>query len=390
MKKNLGGELERLQARGLRRRRVTREAQALPFIELAGRRLVNFAANDYLGLACDSRVAEALAAGARRWGTGAGAAHLLSGHTRAHGEFEEALADFLGREAALLFSTGYMANLGAIGALVGRGDTVIEDKLNHASLIDAAVLSRARLLRYTHGDTSAAEARLDQAGGETVLVTDGVFSMDGDLAPLAELATLAARHDAWFMVDDAHGFGVLGEHGRGSLEHCAVEPAAVPVQVVTLGKALGVFGAAVAGSRELVETLVQRARPWVYTTALPPALAEALTVSLRLVHEEGWRRERVREHVARFRAGCASAGLTLMDSPTPIQPVVVGTAERALVVSARLAARGFYVPAIRPPTVPEGSARLRIALSAAHDEAQVKGLIAALAEAVTATGKREA
>ncbi len=380
MKERLLAELERLRALGLRRVRVTRSAQAFPAIELDGREFVNFAANDYLGLAAEPRVAEALAEGARRWGAGSGAAHLLSGHTRAHAEFEEALADFLGCEAALLFSTGYMANLGAVGALVDRSGSVVEDKLNHASLIDAAILSRARLLRYAHADVRAAGDRLEQAEGTRLLVTDGVFSMDGDLAPLPELAALAERHDAVFMVDDAHGFGVLGESGRGSLEHCGLEPGSVPVHVVTLGKALGVFGAAVAGDRVLIDTLVQRARPWIYTTALPPALASAMKVALDLLREEGWRRERVNAHVARFRAACLDAGLELMNSETPIQPVIVGGSERALAVSARLRERGFYVPAIRPPTVPQGSARLRITLSAAHTTEQVDALVSALAE----------
>lgn len=384
MKKDPVDELERLEARGLRRRVSTRDLQRFPVIGTGGRQCINFAANDYLGLACEPRVTEALAAGARRWGAGAGAAHLLSGHTRAHAEFEAALADFLGCEAALLFSTGYMANLGAVGALAGRGDSVVEDKLNHASLIDAALLSRARLSRYAHADVGAAARRLEQAAGETLLVTDGVFSMDGDLAPLAELSALAVRHGAVFMVDDAHGFGVLGDGGRGSLEHCGLAPGAAPVHVVTLGKALGVFGAAVAGSRTLIDFLIQRARPWIYTTALPPALAEALAVSLRLVREDSWRRERVHAHVARFRAGCERAGLALADSVTPIQPVVVGSAGRALGVSARLAERGFYVPAIRPPTVPDGSARLRVTLSAAHDELQVDALVTALAESLDA------
>ncbi len=382
MKERLVAELERLRARGLRRARVTRSERAFPAIELEGRKLVNFAANDYLGLAAEPRVAEALAEGARRWGAGAGAAHLLSGHTRAHAEFEEALADFLGCEAALLFSTGYMANLGVVGALAGRGDSVVEDKLNHASLIDAAILSRARLLRYGHADARAAEARLEQAAGTRLLVTDGVFSMDGDLAPLPQLVAAAARHSAVFMVDDAHGFGVLGAGGRGSPEHCGLAPGSVPVHVVTLGKALGVFGAAVAGDRVLIDTLVQRARPWIYTTALPPALATALTAALRMVRDEPWRRERVQGHVARFRAACRDAGLGLMDSQTPIQPVRVGESERALAVSARLRERGFYVPAIRPPTVPRGSARLRITLSAAHTTEQVDALVSALAESL--------
>lgn len=377
--KSLGEALERLQAQGLRRQRMAREAREFPVIEIEGREHLNFAANDYLALACEPRVSEALAAGARRWGAGAGAAHLISGHTRAHAEFEDALADFMGCEAALLFSTGYMANLGVVATLASRGDTVVEDKLNHASLIDAAVLARVRLLRYVHADASAAEDRLGQASGGTLLVTDGVFSMDGDLAPLPALASLAARADSTLVVDDAHGFGVLGEHGRGSLEHCGLDSTAASVQVVTLGKALGVFGAAVAGNRALIETLVQRARPWIYTTALPPALAAALSVSLQLMREEGWRRERVLAHVARFRAGCERAGLRLLESETPIQPIVVGTTERALAVSGRLAERGFYVPAIRPPTVPEGSARLRITLSAGHREEQVDALVAALA-----------
>ncbi|MGH8161656.1 MAG: 8-amino-7-oxononanoate synthase [Gammaproteobacteria bacterium] len=380
--RRLAGDLAALDRRSLRRRRTARGESRFPDIEIEGRRLVNFAANDYLGLAGDPRIARALAVGAERWGTGAGAAHLLSGHTRAHAEFEEALADFLGRESALLFSTGYMANLGLVGALTARGDSIVADRLNHASLVDAAILSRAKHLRYAHGDAAAAGERLQAASGRALLATDGVFSMDGDLAPLAELATLAARHEAVFMVDDAHGFGVLGASGRGSLEQVGLDAEQVPALVVTLGKALGVFGAAVAGSRILIETLVQRARPWVYTTALPPALAESLTEALAVLRDEGWRRERVRALVARFRAGCERSGLGLVASVTPIQPVRVGEAKRALAVSRALAERGFYVPAIRPPTVPAGTARLRVSLSAAHEEAQVDGLVAALTEAL--------
>ncbi len=386
LERRLAGALEALDGSSLRRRRMARGAARFPDIEIEGRRLVNFAANDYLGLAGDPRIARALAAGVERWGTGAGAAHLLSGHTRAHAEFEEALANYLGRESALLFSTGYMANLGLVGALVGRGDTIVADRLNHASLVDAAILSRARHLRYAHTDVAAAEARLQAADGRVLLATDGVFSMDGDLAPLASLAALASGHDAVFMVDDAHGFGVLGAGGRGSLEQAGLGAEQVPALVVTLGKALGVFGAAVAGSRALIETLVQRARPWVYTTALPPALAEALTAALAIVREEDWRRNRVHEHIARFRAGCERAGLGLTDSATPIQPVMVAVADRALAVAQALMERGFYVPAIRPPTVPAGTARLRVSLSAAHDEAQVDELVAALVEALVQDG----
>lgn len=387
--RRLADDLAALERRVLRRYRIARGPAPFPEIEIDGRRLVNFAANDYLGLAADPRIARALAKGAERWGTGAGAAHLLSGHTRAHEAFEAALADFLGVEAALVFSTGYMANLGLVGALAGRGDTVVEDRLDHASLVDAAILSRAKLLRYAHGDAAAAGERLRTARGRMLLVTDGVFSMDGDLAPLVELATLANRTDATLVVDDAHGFGVLGATGRGSPEAAGLGLDAVPALVVTFGKALGAFGAAVAGSRALVETLVQRARAWVYTTAPPPALAEALTAALAILRDEGWRRERVHKHVARFRAAAAEAGWRLADSASPIQPVIIGEAAATLAVSERLAARGFYVPAIRPPTVPAGTARLRISFSAAHEEVQVDGLIGALGEAIAEIGNRE-
>ncbi|MGH8428098.1 MAG: 8-amino-7-oxononanoate synthase [Gammaproteobacteria bacterium] len=380
----LEGELEALDRRALRRRLVARGLSAFPVIEVGGRRLVNFAANDYLGLAGHPRIAAALAAGAERWGVGAGAAHLLGGHTRAHAAFEEALADFLGRESALLFSTGYMANLGLIGALARRGDTVVADRLVHASLIDAAILSRAHLLRYAHADAEAVRTQVRAAYGRVLIATDGVFSMDGDLAPLVELAALARDTNATLIVDDAHGFGVLGATGRGSIERLQLDVEEVPALVVTFGKALGVFGAAVAGSRALIETLVNRARSYIYTTALPAALAEALVVALAVLREEGWRREHVASLVARFRAAAAAAGLPLMESFTPIQPLAVGDAARALVVAQALNTRGYYVPAIRPPTVPEGAARLRVSLSAAHDEAQVDGLVVALTEALAA------
>ncbi|HEX5314661.1 MAG TPA: 8-amino-7-oxononanoate synthase [Gammaproteobacteria bacterium] len=371
-------DLQALEGRALRRRLAVHDETAFPQITFAGRRMLDFAANDYLGLAQHPRVSAALARGAERWGAGAGAAHLLGGHSRAHADFEEALADFLGREAALLFSTGYMANLGLVSTLVGRGDTVIADRLDHASILDAATLSRARLLRYPHGDCAAAATRTRGARGRRLIVTDGVFSMDGDLAPLPALAALAEESDAIFAVDDAHGFGVLGAGGRGSLEHFGLDAQAVPALVVTLGKALGVFGAAVVGSRALIETLVNRARPWIYTTALPPALAEALCVALEVLREEAWRRERVAALVARFRASAAAAGLPLLASSTPIQPILVGDAARALGFSKALADRGYFVPAIRPPTVPAGAARLRISLTAAHSESDLDGLVAAL------------
>ncbi len=343
--------------------------------------MLAFCSNDYLGLAAHPEVRAAFQRGAERYGVGSGAAHLISGHSRAHHALEEELAAFTGRPRALLFSTGYMANLGLVSALMGRGDQLFEDRLNHASLIDAAQLSRARLRRYAHGDMSVLGDQLDQAPvGERMILTDGVFSMDGDLAPLPELAALARRHRAWLMVDDAHGLGVLGESGAGSLEHFGLGSAQVPILMGTLGKALGGFGAFVAGSDDLIETLIQQARSYIYTTAPPPALAEAVRASLRLVRDEPWRRERLGQLVARFRAGTAKLGLPLMTSTTPIQPLLAGSAERALAWSRQLEEQGILVTAIRPPTVPEGSARLRITLSAAHSDDQLERLLAALAE----------
>lgn len=372
-------DLDALDRRLLRRRRMVRTDGTASEIEVDGCRLVNFASNDYLGLAGDPRIARALAAGAQRWGVGAGAAHLLGGHTGAHAEFEDALADYLGRDAALLFSTGYMANLGVVTALAGRGDTVVGDRLNHASLIDAAILSRARLVRYPHRDPAAAAERVRTAKGRIVLATEGVFSMDGDVAPLQPLARLAEEAGATLVVDDAHGFGVLGG-GRGTTTHFGLSADRVPVLVVTFGKALGVFGAAVVGTRALIETLVNRARTYIYTTALPPAVASALTAALGVMCEEDWRGRKLIENIARFRARLQSAGVALGDSVTPIQPVLLGDVRRALAAAQALAARGYYVPAIRPPTVPGHAARLRVSLSAAQDPAQVEELADAIAQ----------
>jgi 8-amino-7-oxononanoate synthase len=311
---------------------------------------------------------------------GSGASHLVCGHSAAHHALEEELADFTGRPRALLFSTGYMANLGVIAALTGRGDQVLEDRLNHASLIDGARLSGARLRRYAHGDTAALGLLIAPQSGatSTLIATDGVFSMDGDIAPLQELAGVTKRAGAMLLVDDAHGLGVVGEGGRGSLELAGLGPDRAQILVGTLGKALGTFGAFVAGGDDLIETLIQRARSYIYTTALPPAVAEATRVSLALVRREPWRRDHLRDLVARFRRGAAELGLALMPSETPIQPLVLGSAERALAWSRALEARGILVTAIRPPTVPEGSARLRITFSAAHSEADVDSLLAAL------------
>ncbi len=297
---------------------------------------------------------------------------------RAHHALEEALAAFTGRPRALLFSTGYMANLGVISALAGRGDDVYEDRLNHASLLDGALLSRAALRRYPHADT-AALGRLIGEGNARLIVTDGVFSMDGDLAPLPALVAVARAAGAWLMVDDAHGLGVLGQDGRGSLDHFGLDIQDVPILMGTLGKAFGTFGAFVAGSEDLIETLIQSARSYIYTTATPPALAEATLKSLAILERETWRREQLMTLIASFRAGAAQLGLALADSRTPIQPLLAGSAARAVAWSKALEQAGILVRAIRPPTVPEGTARLRVTLSAAHSHADVDRLLDALA-----------
>jgi len=375
--------LEAIKARdAYRQRRIVEGPQDVQ-VAVDGRRVVNFCSNDYLGLANHPAVREAFRRGVDRWGAGAGASHLVCGHSAAHHALEEELAEFTGRPRALLFSTGYMANLGVISALAGRGDAVFEDRLNHASLLDGGLLSGARFQRYPHADALALEAALAESRAETrLVVTDGVFSMDGDLAPLPELVRVARNGNAWLVVDDAHGLGVLGGEGRGTLEYFGLGDTEVPVLVGTLGKALGTFGAFAAGSDDLIEYLIQRARTYVYTTALPPAVAEATRASLRLVREEPERRERLHRNVRRFRAGAESLGFELGDLAGPIQPLVIGANAEALEASRRLGELGFLVSAIRPPTVPEGTARLRITLSASHTDEQVDGLLEALAAAV--------
>lgn len=372
-------ELERRRAEHLYRERRVIDGPCAPELVVDGRPVLGFCSNDYLGLANHPDVIAALQRGAAEYGVGAGSAHLVCGHGRAHHALEEELAEFTGRPRALLFSTGYMANLGVVSTLAGRGDAVVEDRLNHASLLDAARLAGARLQRYAHGDAAAAEARLEHsAGAPKLILTDGVFSMDGDLGPLPALAAAADRHKAWLMVDDAHGFGVVGAQGAGTAAHYGLGPAEVPILMGTLGKAFGTFGAFVAGSETLIESLIQHARSYIYTTALPPALAEATRASLRLARAEGWRREHLQALIARFRAGASELGLALLPSQTPIQPLMVGDARRALELSARLLDRGILVGAIRPPTVAEGGARLRITFSAAHSEAQVDRLLGTL------------
>ncbi len=376
--KTLEDKLSQRRAQKLYRERLVLESPPGAEVRVGDETLLSFCSNDYLGLANHPRVIAAFQQGAARYGVGAGASHLVSGHSRAHHALEEELADFVGAERALLFSTGYMANLGVVSALTDRHDAIFEDRLNHASLIDAARLARAKVTRYPHAEVMRLADILKQASRPKLITTDAVFSMDGDIAPLAELGGLAARHDARLLVDDAHGLGVLGQNGRGTLEHLGL-PLAPPVILMgTLGKALGVFGAFVAGEEALIETLIQRARTYIYTTALPPAVAEAVRASLRIVREEGWRRDRLRTLVARFRTGARTLGLALTDSPTPIQPLILGESETALDASHRLREHGILVTAIRPPTVPEGSARLRITFSAAHEERHVDRLLEAL------------
>ena len=378
MTPDLDQALEQQRAAGLYRHRRVQERPQQPEAIVDGRPMLSFCSNDYLGLANHPEVIAALRQGAERWGVGSGAAHLVNGHSAAHHALEEELADFTGRPRALLFSTGYMANLGIISALTGRSDTLWQDRLNHASLLDGALLSRATLRRYPHADT-AELARLIGARDTRMIASDGVFSMDGDLAPLPALALIARRSGAWLLVDDAHGLGVLGREGRGTLDHFRLDAAQVPILMGTLGKAFGTFGAFVAGSDALIETLIQRARSYIYTTATPPALAEATRTSLALARREDWRRQHLQALIARFRAGSSQLGLPLSESPTPIQPLIAGSSHQALAWAGELEARGILVGAIRPPTVPEGSARLRVCLSAAHTETMVDRLLDALA-----------
>jgi 8-amino-7-oxononanoate synthase len=373
------GLQQRRVAQLYRQRRVLQSPQAAHIV-VDGQSCINFSSNDYLGLANDPRVLAAFTAGAEKYGVGSGASHLVCGHSIEHHALEEELAQFTGRARALLFSAGYMANIGVVTALVKRGDFIFEDKLNHASLLDAGQLSGARMQRFLHNDVAALQRRMEACphSAKKLVAVDGVFSMDGDCAPLAELARLARTQSAWLMVDDAHGFGVLGETGAGLLQEAGLGQSEVPVLMATFGKALGTFGAFVAGSEALVETLVQQARSYIYTTAMPPAVAAATRESLRIVQQESWRREHLQHLVNRLRIGTTQLGLALMPSSTAIQPLLVGAAANAVTLSEKLFELGFFVPAIRPPTVPQGTARLRITLSAVHSEDDIDRLLQAL------------
>lgn len=348
-------------------------------MHIDGKDCLVFSSNDYLGLASHPDVKAAFTAAANEYGVGSGAAHLVTGHHHAHHALEEELADFTGRERALLFSTGYMANLAVVTALTDRHDAVFGDKLNHASLIDAAQLSEARHIRYKHADSDALEIRLSSSTEKDKLViTDGVFSMDGNIAPIPDLVACCEKNSAWLVVDDAHGLGVLGNNGAGSLEYFSMGSKEVPVLVGTLGKAFGTFGAFVAGSEELIETLIQNARSYIYTTALPIAVAEATRASLKIIQTDKERREHLQSLIQRLRSGAEQLGLPLMPSMTAIQPLVIGEAAQTVAMSDALLEQGILVTAMRPPTVAEGSSRLRITLSASHTEPEVDKLLSAL------------
>jgi len=370
--------LAALKAGHLERRRLLLDGAQGAHVTINGQRVISFCSNDYLGLAADPALLAAAHAALDACGVGAGAAHLITGHHRFHHDFEMEFARFVGKPAALLFSTGYLANLAVLTALVGRHGEVFGDKLNHASLVDAAQLSGATFTRHRHGDLAQLESQLAKsAAQDKAVVSDLVFSMDGDVAPVDALLDLAERYDAWLYLDDAHGFGVLNG-GRGGLTERARASDRV-IYLATLGKAAGVAGAAVAAHASVIDWLIQKARPYIYTTASPPLLAACLLESLRQIEAGEARRERLRGHIAQLRAGLADLKCgRLLDSATPIQPLLIGANADAVRLSQALLQRGLLVPAIRTPTVPLNTARLRLTLSAAHSEDDVAQLVEAL------------
>ena len=374
---------ERKQQHLYRQRRELQSAQGAT-VQVDGQTLINFSSNDYLGLANHPEVVSAFQQAADDFGVGSGASHLVCGHSRLHHQLEQELAAFTGRDRAVLFSTGYMANLGVINALVGKNDFIFEDKLNHASLLDGGLLSGAKFQRFLHNDIESLETKLrrcdegDNQNSKKLIVVDGVFSMDGDCAPLKALSDLADKYQAWLMVDDAHGLGVLGDNGAGCAEHFQLNQQQLPILMGTLGKGFGSFGAFVAGSDELIETLIQYARPYIYTTALPPAIAAASLASLKIIREDKNRRQHLQQLISLFKQRAAQLDLNLMPSDTAIQPLMIGDSEKAMLISEALQQQGFLVGAIRPPTVPNNTARLRVTLSAAHTQQQVLDLLAAI------------
>lgn len=373
--------MQQRQAAGLMRQRVLRDGHCVPTQQLDGQPLLSFCSNDYLGLAAHPEVIAAFQRAARDYGVGSGASHMVTGHCRIHQQLEEALAAFTGRDKALLFSTGYMANMGVINALADEQTLILQDSLNHASLLDGGWLSRGTSRRYAHADLGALESELQSAQGPCLIISDGVFSMDGDIAPLPGLVALARQYQAGLMIDDAHGIGCLGEGGRGVIAcNGFLDQLALPVLVGTFGKAFGTAGAFVAGDRDLIDYVQQFARTYVFTTAMPPALAAATLCSLQLIQRESWRRAHLQALVARFRQETRRLGLALLPSESPVQALVIGDVAKTMAASRYLRARGFYVSAIRPPTVPAGTARLRFTLSAAHTAEQLQQLLNAMAD----------
>jgi 8-amino-7-oxononanoate synthase len=370
-------------SQNLVRKRQLREKGTLPLAKVNGRTLINFSGNDYLGLSSHETVINAAKSALDTFGFGSGASQLVSGYTTLHKQLEEALAAKTGRDRALVFSTGYMANQAIINSLMGRGDLVVGDRFNHASMIDAAMISRASFKRYPHCDTGVLTTLLNQHNkGKKMIVTDTVFSMDGDIAPLAELSAIGKQHEAILVVDDAHGFGVLGKNGCGTLEEQGLDQSDVPLMMATFGKALGGFGAFVAGDDDLIEALIQTSRTLIYTTAPPPAIAAAAMAAIELLETESWRRTKLRELITQFIHGARERGIPLSGSATAIQPIILGSAEAALNASQYLFEQGFWIAPIRPPTVPPGTSRLRVTLSAGHEPAQVDSLLESLAAAL--------
>lgn len=385
MDRVLSPALERRHADSLYRSRRQLETPQGCCVVVDGKRYLNFSSNDYLGMAAHPELIEAFKTAANDVGVGSGASHLVNGHHRYHHQLEDALAEFTGRDRALLFSTGYMANMGTINALVGRGDLVLQDRLNHASLLDGGLLSGAKFQRFQHGDCGHLKRQLDASNADRKLVVvDGIFSMDGDCAPLVDLSHTCQNKSAWLMVDDAHGLGVMGNSGAGVTEHFGLSQAQAPILMATLGKAVGTFGAFVAGSNTLIESLIQFARPYIYTTAMPPAVAAASIKSLQLIQRESWRRENLHQLIDYFVSCADGQGIELMPSRSAIQPVVIGDDQKTLSVARKLQERGFLVGAIRPPTVPAGSARLRITLSADHKKEDIDQLIETLSNVLLA------
>ena len=378
MDQQLSIKLAQRREDGLYRQRYSLQSAQSTSVEVDGKNYVAFCSNDYLGLASHPSVIDGLRKGAEMFGVGSGASHLIYGHSHEHQALEEELAAFTRRPRALLFSTGYMANLGTILALTNKNDHIFGDRLNHASLIDGGIASQARFSRFRHSDTLDLSSKMKIATGRKLVVTDGVFSMDGDLAALPDLAGVCKKQQSWLMTDDAHGLGVLGKNGGGIAEYFGLGLEELPILVGTLGKAFGTFGAFVAGSEALIETLIQYARTYIYTTALPPAVASATRVSLKILQQETWRREKLNSLIAYFRDGAEALGVDLMPSVTPIQPILFHDDALVVKVGNRLKDKGFLVGIIRPPTVPVNSARLRITLSSQHTEDEIDALLDAL------------